>query len=116
LDNFISPVPGFDGDIPIMAIPVLAQPLGDVPVSDPFARASAIASKTWAGKRKETANLTPQKKAKKTMGRSSSEIKIDELAPKAPALTPPTGPRPKIPIQRSKRYTHHEYISSLTTS
>jgi hypothetical protein len=46
LDNFISPVPGFDGKIPILAIPVSAQPPGDEPASDPSAGASANASKT----------------------------------------------------------------------
>jgi hypothetical protein len=93
LDNFISPVPGFDGKILILAIPVSAQPPGDEPASDPSAGASANASKTRDGKWKATTNLTPKKKAKKTMGRSSSRIKINEPAPKAPALTPPSGPR-----------------------
>jgi hypothetical protein len=57
LDNFISPVPGFDGDILILAIPVLARPLGDEPTSGPSAGANAL--KTWVGKRKATANPTP---------------------------------------------------------
>jgi hypothetical protein len=48
------------------------------------------------------------------MGRSTGGIKINKPAPKAPTLTPPSGPRRKIPIQRSKRYAHHEYVSSLT--
>jgi hypothetical protein len=36
LDNFISPIPGFDDDIPIPAIPVLAWPPSDDPMSDPL--------------------------------------------------------------------------------
>jgi hypothetical protein len=116
LDNFIAPIPSFDGDIPILIIPILTQPPDDESISDPSARASASASKTRASKRKATANLTPQKKAKKVVGRSSSDIKINEPAPKAPALTPPSGPRQRIPIHRSKRYTHPDYFSFLLLS
>jgi hypothetical protein len=46
LDNFISPIPGFDGDVPILAITVLAQPLGDESASDPSTETSASATKT----------------------------------------------------------------------
>jgi hypothetical protein len=53
LDSFISPIPRFDGDIPILAIPVLAQP-----PSDPSAGASASGLKTGVGKRKATTNPT----------------------------------------------------------
>jgi hypothetical protein len=59
LDSFISPIPGFEGDIPIPAIPILAQPPGDESTSDSSAGVSASALKTWAGKRKATANPTP---------------------------------------------------------
>jgi hypothetical protein len=45
------------------------------------------------------ANLT-QKKARKTTGKSVGGIKINEPVPKAPTLTPPSGPRRKISIQR----------------
>jgi hypothetical protein len=69
--------------------------------------ASASASKTRSSKLKATASLTPYKKAKKATRRSSSRIRIDEPVPKAPALTPPLGPRPKIPIHHSKWYTRH---------
>jgi hypothetical protein len=62
LDSFISPIPGFDGDMPIPAIPVSAQPPSDEVTSDPSTGASTSTSRTWAGKRKTTANLTPQKK------------------------------------------------------
>jgi hypothetical protein len=102
LDNFISPIPGFYGDIPFSVIPVSTRPLGDMSVGDPSVRDSANASKTRADKRKATANLTPQKKAKKAMGKSAGGIKINEPTPKAPASTPPSGPRQKILIHRSK--------------
>jgi hypothetical protein len=102
LDSFISLVPRFDGDILILAIPVLARPPRDESMSDPSVGASACAIKTRAGKWKATTNLTPQKKAKKTMGRSAGGIIINDPTPKAQALTPPLGARWKMPIQRSK--------------
>jgi hypothetical protein len=114
LDIFICPVPGFNDDIPILVILVLAQPPGDEPASDPSTRANASTSKTRSSKRKAAAKPTPQKKAKKATGRSSGGIKINEPAPKAPASTPPSGRQPKIPIRHLKRYTHHKYVSSLT--
>jgi hypothetical protein len=114
LDSFISPVPSFDGDIPIPANLVSVQPPSDESMSDPSTEASASTLKTWTGKQKVTANPTPQKKAKKPTGRSACGIKIIGPAPKAPALTPPPGPLRKIPIQCSKRYAHHEYVSYLT--
>jgi hypothetical protein len=114
LDSFISPVLGFDGDIPIPAILVLDRPPGDESMSDPSVGASASTLKTRVGKRKAIANLSPPKKGRKTMGKSTGEIKINEPAPNAPASTPPSGPWWKISIKRSKRYAHQEYISSLT--
>jgi hypothetical protein len=114
LDNFISPVPSFDSDILILAILILAWPPGDEPTSDPSTGASPSSLKTRVGKRKVTANPTTQKKAKKTTGRFTGGIKINEPTTKTSASTPPSGPQWKIPIQHSKRYAHHEYISSLT--
>jgi hypothetical protein len=115
LDNFISPILSFDGNIPFPAIIVLARPTCDKFIGDPLGGASASASKTQASKQKATANPTPQKKAKKVAGKYSSGIKINEPAPKAPTSTPPLGPQQKIPIHRSKRYIRREYFSSLTT-
>jgi hypothetical protein len=104
LDSFISPIPGFKGDIPILAIPIsIWSPSGQA-ASDPSAGASAGASKTLTGKRKSGPNLTPQKKTKMAMGKSFGGIKINEPAHKAsPALTPPSDSRQKISICRSKR-------------
>jgi hypothetical protein len=113
LDSFISPIPGFEGDILIPAIPILARPPGSESINDPSARANASISKSWAGKRKETANPTPQKKAKKVVGKSSGEIKINEPIMKAPALTPPLGPRQMIPNHISKRYAYRKHYLFL---
>jgi hypothetical protein len=68
LDSFISPVPGFKGDILIPAIPVLAQPPGDESTSDPSTEAGANALKNRASKRKATANPTPEKKSQESHG------------------------------------------------
>jgi hypothetical protein len=46
LDNFISPIPSFNGDISILAIPVSAWPPGDESTSDPATGADASALKT----------------------------------------------------------------------
>jgi hypothetical protein len=92
LDSFIYLIPSFDGDIPILAIPISARSPGDEPTSDPSTRVSAGTSKTRVGKWKATAKPTPQKKARKATRRSSCGIKIDEPAPKTPASTPSLGP------------------------
>jgi hypothetical protein len=96
LDNFISPIPSFEGDIPIPAMPISAHPPGDKAIDKPSTETSA--SKTRASKQKATANPTLQKKAKKTTGKCSSGIKINKPMTKASALTPLSGPRKGIPI------------------
>jgi hypothetical protein len=63
LDSFISPIPNFEGDIPILAIPVSAQSPSGEADSNPSTEASVGTPLAWAGKRKATASLTPQKKA-----------------------------------------------------
>jgi hypothetical protein len=88
LDNFVSPIPDYVGDIPIPAIPISAYPPGGEAIDDPSTRVNAGALKTQSSKRKATANLTPKKKAKKTTGKSSCKIKINKPVPKASALTP----------------------------
>jgi hypothetical protein len=110
LDGFNSPIPGFKGDILIPSIPISTYPPGGEAIDDPSARANAGALKTRASKRKATANKTPQKKANKTTGKSSSGIKINEPVPKASASTPPSGPQKGILIYRSRRYTCLEYV------
>jgi hypothetical protein len=84
-------------------------------MSDPSVEVSASSLKSQVGKQKATANLmTPQKKARKTLRRFVGRIKINEPIPKTSTSIPPSGPQRKILIQRSKRYAHHKYISSLT--
>jgi hypothetical protein len=68
LDIFMSPIPDFDDDIPILTVPVSVRPPGDEPASEPSAGASDSASKTQAGKQKATANPTPQKKDQESRG------------------------------------------------
>jgi hypothetical protein len=68
LYSFISPIPDFDGDIPILAVPVSARPPSDEVVTDPSTRAGASASKTQSSKWKAVANPTPQKRARKPWG------------------------------------------------
>jgi hypothetical protein len=102
LDSFISPIPDFEGDIPIPAILVSAQPPGGEADSDPSTGASVSTPRTRAGKRKATANPSPQKKATwKPLGGF-------QINKPAPALTPPSGPRKGIPIHQSRRYTYLE--------
>jgi hypothetical protein len=114
LDSFISPIPGYEVDIPIPTIPVLAQSPSGESASDLSARAHVKASRTRAGKRKAATNPTRQKKNKKATWKSSSGIRINEPTPKAsPAPTPPSGSWQKIPIHRSKRYTHYVYFPFL---
>jgi hypothetical protein len=57
LDNFISPVLDFNGNILILAISVLAWPPGDKSTNDPSVRAGAL--KTQVDKQKATTNPTP---------------------------------------------------------
>jgi hypothetical protein len=82
LDSFISPIPGFDRDVPILAIPVLTQSPGNEITSDPSAGVGASASRTRAGKRKTTANLTPQKKPRSARGNPWVELKSTNLCAK----------------------------------
>jgi hypothetical protein len=85
LDNFISPIPGFEGDILIPAIPISARDPGVESSEDPSARSSVSASRTWAYKRKAPINPNPHKKAKKATGKSLGWIKISGPKQKAPA-------------------------------
>jgi hypothetical protein len=104
LSTFISPIPEFEGDIPIPVIPVSVWSLSDESASDPIAGASVGAS-TRVGKHETPVILTPPKKARKTTGKSTSRIKINEPAPKASsALTHPSCSWKKIMIHRSNRY------------
>jgi hypothetical protein len=112
--RIISLILGFEGDILIPAIPISPRPPGGEAIDDPSAGSSVGTSKTQANKQKATTNPTPQKKAKKAIGKSSSGIKINEPVPKASASTPPSGPRKGILIHRSRRYSYLEDIFFIT--
>jgi hypothetical protein len=90
LDNFISPIPGFEGDIPIPAIPISASDPAAEPSENPCVGSSAKASRTRACKRKAPRDPSPLKMAKKTVGKPSGGIKITGTKQKAPASTPPS--------------------------
>jgi hypothetical protein len=64
-------------NILILAILVFGRHPGDESTSDPSTGVSANTLMTQAGKRKVTANPTPLKKARKTMGKSTGGIKIN---------------------------------------
>jgi hypothetical protein len=91
LDNFILPIPGFEGDILIPSILILAHDPGAESSEDSSVRSSSSTSRTQACKQKAPIDPNPPKKAKKTAGRPSSGIKITGPKQKAPASTPPTG-------------------------
>jgi hypothetical protein len=103
LDRFLSPILGFEGNIPIPAIPASAQPPSGEVDSDPSTGASASMPRIQASKRKATAIQTPQKKARKAAGKSQGGIKINEPAPTTPAPNPPSSSGKGILILQSKR-------------
>jgi hypothetical protein len=98
LDSFISPIQGFKGDILIPTIPVSACDPGVEPSQGPSTGSGAGASRTWANKRKVPIDLSYHKKTKKALEKPLGGIKISDLKPKAPTLTPPSGTRKGIPI------------------
>jgi hypothetical protein len=74
LDSFISPVPGFEGDIPILAILISARDPGAESSEDPSAGSSASASRTWTYKKKVPIDPSPpppkgQQSYRETFGR-----------------------------------------------
>jgi hypothetical protein len=71
------PFPASMVNILILAILVFGRHPGDESTSDPSTGVSANTLMTQAGKRKVTANPTPLKKARKTMGKSTGGIKIN---------------------------------------
>jgi hypothetical protein len=77
---------GFEGDISIPAILVSAEPPRGEADSDPSTGASAGALRARAGKRKATANLTPQKNTSKAAGKPLGGIKINEPLSTTPCI------------------------------
>jgi hypothetical protein len=79
LNNFISPIPSFNGDIPFLAAPVSARPSGDESIGDLSARASASASKTRVGKQKATVTRLLRKRLRKLWGNLQARSKSMNL-------------------------------------
>lgn len=105
MDNFISPVSGFEGDIPIPTIPISARIPNVESANDSSACPSARSSMTRAGKRKAATTLPPSKKAKKVVGKRFDGVMINDPVPKpSTTLTPTKGPRGKFTMRRSNRY------------
>jgi hypothetical protein len=74
LDRFVSPIPRFEGDVPIPAIPILARDPGPESSEEPPAGSSASTPRTQACKRKAPANPNPPKKGNLWAGSRSLVI------------------------------------------
>jgi hypothetical protein len=73
LDSFISPILGFEGDIPIPAIPISAHDPSVESSEDPSTRSNASASRTQDCKQKVSIAPSHPKKAKKPPRNSWAE-------------------------------------------
>jgi hypothetical protein len=67
LDSFISPIPGFEGDILIPAIPILTHNPSIESFQDTPARSSAGNPKTREGNRRAPIDPSPQKKGQEIL-------------------------------------------------
>jgi hypothetical protein len=104
LDSFISPIPSFEGDIPIPTVPVSTRSPSDESAGDSMTGASAGSSRTQAEKRKTSATPPLRKKAKKVMGKQHGGMKINDPALKPSAApTPPKGPQSKFTMHQSHK-------------
>jgi hypothetical protein len=116
-DSFILPILGFEGDVLIPAIPILACDLGAEPSEDPPTGSSASTPRTRAYKRKAHIDPNPPKKAREIVEKPLGGLKITGPKSKTLALTPAPRTQKGIPILQSKRYIHHKsslfYHSSL---
>jgi hypothetical protein len=68
LDNFISPIPDFDGDIPILAIPVSRRPPSDEFVSDPLSVLVPVTQRLGLGSGKRPLIQLLRKRLRKSWG------------------------------------------------
>jgi hypothetical protein len=78
LDNFIAPIPGFEGETPIPAIIISAQTLSAESVGASSRGPSAGSSKTRAGKCKAAFTPPPPQKIRKAMRKKAMGIKIND--------------------------------------
>jgi hypothetical protein len=85
LDSFVSPIPSFEDDVPIPAIPISASDPGAEPSEEAPTGSSASTLWTRASKQKVHINPNPLKQAKKIVGKPLGGIKITGPKPKAPA-------------------------------
>jgi hypothetical protein len=109
-DSFISPIPRFEGDVLIPAIPISTRDPSAESSKEPLAGSSASTPRTQACNRKAPVDSNPPKKAKKMARKPLGGIKITGPKQKALVSTPPSGTRKGIPILRSKRYIHHKFF------
>jgi hypothetical protein len=110
LDNFISPIPGFEFDVLILAIPILVHDPDAESSEEPSTGSSASTPRTRAYNRKALVDLNPPKKAKKMTRKPLGGIKITGPKQQAPVSTPPLGTQNGIPILQSKTYIHHKFF------
>jgi hypothetical protein len=80
LDNFIAPIPGFEGEMPILAVPILARTPSAESVITTSKGPSARSLKTQAGKRKVASTLPPPKKIRKVIRKKVTGVKINDHA------------------------------------
>jgi hypothetical protein len=104
LDNFTTPIPGFEGDIPIPAILISARTPSIESAHNSSAGPSAGSSRTRAGKRKAKVTSPPPKTSQKVVNKKASGVKINDLAPNpSPAPTPLKTTRSRFTMRRSNR-------------
>jgi hypothetical protein len=113
LDSFISPIPRFEGDIPISCHLDTTHDPGIESSENPSTGCNASTSRTRACKWKVPIDPSPHKKAKKTAGKPLDGIKISGPKQKAPPSTPPSRIRNGILILWSKGYTYLNYFLLL---
>jgi hypothetical protein len=113
MDSFTVPIPRFEGDILIPAIPVSTHDPGVESFQCPSTGSGASASQTRTSKRKAPIDPSYQEKAKKAIGKPLGGIKFSDPKPKAPASTPKSGTWKGIPVLRSKRYAYLQYFVLL---
>jgi hypothetical protein len=105
LDNFIAPIPSYEGESPILAVPVSAWTSSGESASDSLKGQNAGSSGTRADKRKVAATLPPSKKKQRVVSKKALGVMINDLAPQtSPAPTPPRCTQGGFTMHQSNRY------------
>jgi hypothetical protein len=94
LDSFNSPILGFEGDVPILAIPLSTRSLSGEPAGDSTAGASAGSLRTRAGKCKASTPHLSRKRLRRSWARNLGASKSMILRP---------NPLPPQHLQRAVR-------------